>query len=185
MKAVAVVLACVALAGCGSPILSATAISAVPTVVASPAGLPTRSVPPLASATPVGGGCGDTQVFAGPGPDASSGLANNPWAQASPAVSGIVAYFWYAPPDLLVAHGLANHTKILWLSGADQAAQISIEAHPLSSPAPAVSFSFPASASGGYPSAIDLPSPGCWELELTLGATYAAMDLMVAPVGSP
>jgi hypothetical protein len=47
---------------------------------------------------------------------------------------------------------------------------------------PVVRFDFGAalSPSGNYPSSIDLPSPGCWRLELTLGRVHATMDVMVA-----
>ena len=164
--------------GSGGVLATVVAFEVPPVGWAMPDQSPSVPLP-----SPVGGGCGSTQVFSGPGPDASSGLAANPWAWATPKIAGIIAYFWYAPPDLLLAHGPSDHTKILWLSGSQQAPVITIHAHPLGASSPAVEFSFPASASGGYPSLIDLPSPGCWRLEVTVGTAQATMDLHVAPAG--
>jgi hypothetical protein len=114
------------------------------------------------------------------------GLADNPWAPATPADAGIVAYFWHPPPDLLFAHEADTGTKVLWISHREQAERLIIEAHPLDASSPVVRFDFPAasSPSGNYPSGIDLPSPGCWRLELTLGTARATMDVMVAPARS-
>jgi len=74
---------------------------------------------------------------------------------------------------------------VLWISHGEQAAQLTIAAHPLNASSPIVRFAFPPSASGGYPSLIDLPNPGCWRLEVTLGTAYATMDLVVAPAALP
>lgn len=139
------------------------------------------------SVSPVEGGCGDTQVFAGPGPDAALRLADNPWAPAAPADAGIVAYFWYPPPDLVFAHGPNDGTKVLWIRHGEQAQRLDIAAHPLDASLPVVHIAAPAALSppGNYPSGIDLPSAGCWQLELTLGTAHATMDLMVAPARSP
>jgi hypothetical protein len=157
---------------------SPTATAASPAASAS-----LRPALATASPSPVGGGCGSTQAFAGPGPDAALGLADNPWAPATPADAGIVAYFWYPPPDLLFAHGPNDRTKVLWIFHRGQAAHLIIAAHPLNAASPVVRFAFGASG-GGSPSSIDLPSPGCWRLELTLGTTHATIDVMVAPARS-
>jgi hypothetical protein len=153
------------------------------------------STPPAeASATPlsttpvpVAGGCGSTQVFAGPGPDANLGLADNPWTAATPADTGIVAYFWYPPPDVLFATDPAgNSPKVLWINHA-HTGQLSVTAHPLGARTPVVRFAFGAAASppDNYPSLIALPSPGCWHFDLAIGATRATMDLMVTSARPP
>ncbi len=151
-----------------------------PSLVASAA-----SVQPSALPSPVAGG-GATQVFAGPGPDAYLGLADNPWAPATPAEAGIVAYFWYPPPDLVFAYGPNGGTKVLWISHGQQAAHLTIAAHPFSASSPVVQYDFAAASSpnGNYPSIVDLPSAGCWRLELTLGIAHATIDVMVAPARS-
>src|SRR5450759_1575310 len=128
----------------------------------------------------VGGGCSMTQIYSGPGPDASSGLTANPWAWASPREAGIAAYFFRRPPDLLVIHPGPTDTqnKILWMSRSGLAGDLIVTARPLDSASPVVRFRFP----GGrdYPSLIDLPAPGCWRLDLVIGSTHATIDLMVA-----
>lgn len=73
------------------------------------------------SPSPIAGGCGATLAFAGPGPAAAIGLAENPWASATPPEAGITAYFWRHPPDLLVARtaGTSNSgatNKVLWIN---------------------------------------------------------------------
>jgi hypothetical protein len=143
--------------------------------------------PPSGPPVPVAGGCGNTQVFAGPGPDANLGLSDNPWAAATPADAGIVGYFWYPPPEVLFATDpTGDSPKVLWISHV-QAGQLAVTAHPLGASAPVVRFAFGAATSptGNYPSLIALPSPGCWHFDLTIGATRATMDLMVASARPP
>jgi hypothetical protein len=81
----------------GSPVPSAPS-SAEPVHVSQ------GSSPTPSPFRPVQGGCGATQLFSGPGPAAAIGLANNPWTPATPASSGIVAYFWHLPPAMLRVH---------------------------------------------------------------------------------
>lgn len=134
---------------------------------------------PTASPSPVAGGCGETQVFAGPGPDGALGLSDNPWSSATPADAGIVAYFWHSPPHLLFAPGSTQQNKVLWINHGDSGGHVMIAAHPLDASSRVVHFDFP-SAAGGTPSLIDLPKPGCWRLELAIGTTRATMDVLVA-----
>jgi hypothetical protein len=42
-----------------------------------------------------------------------------------------------------------------------------------------VRFNFP--GAGSYPSIVDLPTPGCWQLDLAIGASRATLDLLVGP----
>ena len=193
MKTFAAALLCALLAGCAAPVPSSTPTTAAETPTSTPqpaaTSTPSAAISPSAKATgspsPVAGGCGQTQVQSGPGPEADQGLAENPWAYATPAGPGIVAYFWHPPPALIAAHGPIERAKVLWISHGEQAAHLTIAAHPLTAPSPVVHLAFPPSASGGYPSLIDLPNPGCWRLEVTLGTTHATMDLAVAPAALP
>lgn len=156
-----------------------------PTSAASPSTL--QSPQAAASPSPVGGGCGSTQVFAGPGPDANLGLADNPWAPATPADAGIVAYFWYPPPGVIFASRSSQDApKVLWISH-EQSGHLVIKAHPLGAASPVATFDVPPASSpaGNYPSGIELPSAGCWHLDLTIGSAQAAIDLLVAPTPSP
>ena len=175
-------------------VASVVAACASPTTPSPTAGVEVSSVPgPAASPGPSGspiaveGGCGATQVFAGPGPDARLGLADNPWAWATPADSGIVAYFWYPPPGVISAlldpnDPNSGNTKILWIAHGAATGQFIIAARRSDSSSPVVRFTFPPAMSpaDNYPSSIGLPSPGCWHLDLTLGTVRAAMDLTVA-----
>jgi hypothetical protein len=161
---------------CGTtdrPSLTATAIPTAPVASAT-------APPPAAS--PIAGGCGNTQVFAGPGPDAALGLSPNPWAATSPSASGITAYFWRQAP--YIAAGPVNpdggSNKILWMDDRDpQALDLVIAARPLGASSPVVRFRIPPGS--GYPSTIDLPTPGCWHLDLAIGLRMAMMDLIVGP----
>jgi len=153
---------------------------------ALPSSLESAQATTSQSPTPVAGGCGGTQVFAGPGPDAALGLADNPWAPADPSDAGIVAYFWYPPPNVLFASGPSDDgTKILWILHKEQSGHLVVAAHPLDATTPVVHFDFPAASSPtGVPSSIDLPSAGCWHFDLTIGAAQADLDLLVAPARS-
>ena len=191
MRRFAILLTTVALA------LAACASSATPSP--APTG-PASSSPPSASALPspsslpsptavpraVGGGCGATQVYAGPGPDAAIGLADNSWAVAEPASAGIVAYFRYPSPDLLFTNADgSNRTKVLWVSHGEQARTLTVTAHPLGATRPVVTIETPAATApaGNYASSIELPTPGCWHLDIALGASRASLDVTVA--GAP
>jgi hypothetical protein len=169
------------LAGCAS--------QAVPTV---PALLPSSSIPAAASPSGapgvVAGGCGSTRVFAGPGPDAQgpnaiAGLAGLRWAPATPAEAGITAYFFRPTPELLVVQpspsGPSN--KILWVTDGSPGANLVIAAYPAGSASPPIHFSFPATGLD-YPSEIDLPTAGCWQLEL--GSSGATIDVLVGATGA-
>jgi hypothetical protein len=194
MRGLIVGLLSLVLAACASLPTTSPTPPSTPTLAAtqSPSvSLATAAALATGSSAPVAGGCGNTQVLAGPGPDVALGLTDNPWALATPASAGIVAYFWYPPPDLIFAHGPNDGTKVLWVSHTQQAAHLTVAAHPLNGSAPVVQSDFPAadSPAGNYPSGIDLPSPGCWQLDLTLGSAQATLDVVVAPaqasVGKP
>ena len=78
-------------------------------------------------------------MFAGPGPDASLGLADNPWAAAAPGSAGIVAYFWHAPPSVLRASGPADGgDKVLWVVHGAPGVPLSVVAHTRSAGPPVV-----------------------------------------------
>lgn len=159
----------------------------MPTPVAVASAVPASAPAPTSAATPVAaapiptgvaidGGCGNTPLYAGPGPDAGQGLSANPWSVATPASAGMVAYFWGQAPYLAAGSerpdGESN--KVLWVGGLT-----SIVAHRLDDPKVTARFEFP---NGAGPSTIDLPSPGCWRLELQWsGRMRASIDLPVAP----
>lgn len=165
-------------AGCapqGVPIASAAPILSSPTASV-------ETFPP-GPRTAIAGGCGGTQVFTGPGPDAAGpdgipGLDGLPWATASPAAVGITAYFFRPPPDLLIVgpSPTGPDNKVLWVSQGNLSGDLLIEARPNGSSTSTVHFRFPA-AGRDYPSLIELPTAGCWQLDL--GSTGATIDLVV------
>jgi hypothetical protein len=152
-----------------------------------PSPSPPVTPPPTPLPIPVAGGCGMTVVYAGPGPDARLGLEDNPWAPATPADAGIVAYFWYPPPGILsVADPTmpnSGDTKVLWVVHGAVQGPLSIEAHPLAASLPVVAVRL-SNGDKGTPSSIAVPTPGCWRLEIALGATHATLDVMVAATSS-
>jgi hypothetical protein len=115
------------------------------------------------------------------------GLVDNAWAEATPTDAGIVAYFWYPAPDLLLAGPPSDAAKVLWVSRKEQSGHLAVTAHPLYAISPVVRFDFPAASSpnGNYPSGIALPSAGCWRLDLVVGAARASIDLLVGSAPAP
>ena len=190
-RAPALVTTLLFLAGCSAgPASPSPSSSDGPTAVAPT----TRSTPavsvgtsPAPSPDAVGGGCGTTQFFSGHGPDSALGLDGNPWARAQPASAGFVAYMWAPPPQLVVASGPDDPgTKVLWINTVVPRGPLAITAHPAGAPSPTATFHIePASApDGNYPSIIDLPTPGCWRLELSLSGAHGTLDVLVAPAPS-
>ncbi|HEX7473930.1 MAG TPA: hypothetical protein VF323_12675 [Candidatus Limnocylindrales bacterium] len=180
-RTTALIAIAILLAGCATP-------PATPGPTLSSASAATASpLAAVATGSPVGGGCGTTQFFSGQGPDSSLGLAGNPWARAQPDAAGFVAYTWTEPPALIVASGPQDPgTKVLWVNTVAPRGHLAITAHPRDAATPAIVFDFPPASApdGNYPSMIHLPTPGCWRLELTLGASHATIDLLVAPAAS-
>jgi hypothetical protein len=169
----------VALAGCASP----PQPSATPAATAAP----TSTALPTASPVAVAGGCGSSQVFAGPGPDAALGLSDNPWAGASPGSAGVVAYFWLKPPAVVRAEDTSgNGTKVLWVVRSGSPGPLAISAHPLDAEAPVVQVVVQQAASpaGQYPSDVAVPTPGCWRFEVLSGSAKATLDILVAPTAA-
>lgn len=180
----------------GMAAAAALVFGACATTPASPAASPSPIAPsptPPPGSTfgpPVAGGCGSTQVFGPPGPSQGPGvaLAELPWAPAAPTSAGLTAYFFSADPPFLTAgeptaSGRSN--KVLWIAASPAGSELSITAHPLAAAAPIVRMTFPAATSppGAFPSTIDLPSAGCWHLDIALGTTSATLEILVAPAG--
>jgi hypothetical protein len=94
-----------------------------------------------------------------------------------------VAAFFFAYP-LRAGHPTSPANKILWVVGAPRNGRpLAITARPMSAPGPAVVFHREADSGPGeiYPSVIDLPTPGCWRLDLRWGSHQATIDMQVHP----
>jgi hypothetical protein len=131
----------------------------------------------------VAASCGQTTIYPGPQDAAPAGLAANSWASASPPKVGVTAYFWGPPPFLAVGPrpgGLSN--KVLWVVAKPSGQSLRITVTPLGKNSPRVDLEIPPAAqpAGNYPSYINLPSAGCWHLEIAgVGGDVASIDFLV------
>lgn len=166
-------------------VATAACASVAPSASLTPVSI---AIPPSSSAAapspvPTAGGCGETVVYAPPGPDsAGRGLDAQPWAPASPRSAGVLAYLWGQPPVFLhVDPPVGTSNKVLWDTRGDIGDHLEIVAHLNSQPSPTLPVTFDVPATGySFPSLIDLPKPGCWHLDLRTGSVSASIDLLVA-----
>jgi len=138
---------------------------------------------PTSAAESVPGGCGNTQVYRGGEPDwlTTAGANNNPSDQPyfitdPPTAAG----FLFAYP--LRAGNVSNpNNKILWVVGIPrEGSDLHVTGHPQDATTPKVDQTFPANSSPGeiYPSIVDVPTAGCWHLNLSWGKNAASVDLV-------
>jgi hypothetical protein len=115
------------------------------------------------------------------------------WSDSSPGfrvpyslASGDAAGAFFFAPRLRAGHPENPSNKVLWI------VRFPRDGHPLQitarlgrDPSRVVHASWPADSSPGeiYPSALDLPKPGCWELELAWGSHRASLDVEVHAPG--
>lgn len=174
---------CGVLAGCSpSPITS------------TPASSP--SVPPSASVSAsvpgsrnTGAGCAGTTVDTGTGlPSwADIGGGSIPWAVGKPPVVVGVMFATELVAKGQRPDGSAN--KILWLTEAPiSSPQLTLRAQPADAATPVVNLRL-ARAEGQqqFPSIVDLPTPGCWRINVSWGAGStedSTFGLTVLPGGS-
>ena len=140
--------------------------------------------------------CAATPVHAAPFPNASAGLAQLKWVQAAPKKAGLVGMlFGYdarlvdpqRPAFALWAGGKAPegwNTKVLWLVpiGRGDRSMV-IRGRSLDGSGGSFMQSFVrAGGGGGYPSIVELPSAGCWRLDVSSGGVKGAFVVKaVAP----
>jgi hypothetical protein len=151
----------------------------------------TRAPLPKSTALPNAyGGCGATQVTAGTSPMpawALEGFNGSPgprWAWSEPSTAVAILF-----ATELVAKGArpdGSSNKILWVTQTPTK-QLTVVAHPLNAAGPRVAINDPATNGNQTPSIVDLPSPGCWFIQLSWGGSHmtrASLDLWVLPAGS-
>lgn len=137
--------------------------------------------------TAVAAGCGATRVARGSVPgwtapafrDSSSLIP--PWPHAVSARGNVVAILFGYP--LRAGHPTNRANKILWIMRLPRhGSPLTIEARPLHAAAPVVRSSAPADSSPGeiYPSYVNVPSAGCWQLSLRWAGHTDSIDLPYA-----
>jgi hypothetical protein len=113
------------------------------------------------------------------------------WADSSPGLTlpyalssgDAAAAFFFADP-LRAGHPTNPHNKILWVVRYPRNGKpLSIVARSPTDPGKTVRASWPADSEPGeiYPSYVDLPKPGCWELTLSWDTHTAHVDIQVQP----
>lgn len=135
--------------------------------------------------------CPLTRVFTGP--LGRPNLAVLPWMKADPASSGIVAYLFYAGPvssdaqtyrPLHTGGGYpdGSTTKILWsINNPNASVALEITGKKLSAGHETFQQTFPMASSplGDYPSIVNVPTPGCWQLQIKSGTVAATVTFWV------
>ncbi len=124
------------------------------------------------------GGCGDTPVQAG-GPPAWA-AENAPGTRFVLGREGNALGYLFVDP-LRAGKATNPSNKILWYVRLPRDSQeLRVAAHPRGAERPVVRATFPDGSGPGeiYPSATDVPEPGCWTFELTWGAHHDTVDLL-------
>jgi hypothetical protein len=172
-SAIAVTLV-VLIAGCTGPAGRPAARAST-----SPAPASTTGPIPATAAPGNGTGCGGTPISPGqlPGWTADAGLPSDvPYAVSREA--NVVAVLFGYP--LRAGHREDDRSnKILWdMRDPRDGQPLHLTARPVTGGA-AVSLTFPAGARPGeiYPSSVDVPEPGCWQMTLEWNGHTATIDL--------
>lgn len=157
----------------------------------SPTTVPAQDMTLLKPAVAVPRECPITPVFTG-----SSGkpdLDFLPWMKAEPTSSGIVAHLFFVSPEFATTHTYGplhtgggypdgRSTKILWsIANPNTSAALEITGKKLSAVDEIFQQTFPMASSpqGDYPSIVNVPTAGCWQLQLTSGTDTATVTFWV------
>lgn len=121
----------------------------------------------------VAGGCGATKLYRGRVPAWTAPALSNsspgppPWPHALSGRGFVIALVFGYP--LRAGNPSDRANKILWIMRLPRhGSPLSIQAKPLHASAPLVTHQWPADSSPGeiYPSAVNVPTAGCWRLTL-------------------
>ncbi|HEX3630839.1 MAG TPA: hypothetical protein VHW91_10240 [Candidatus Dormibacteraeota bacterium] len=174
MKEASLLVLAVVLAAC-SPQATGSTRSSISTAPAT-ATQAASSQPSITST-----GCGSTAVLAGGIPQwlNDAGGHNNPlgvpYVIAQPPLA---AGFLFGYP-LHAGHPNNPSNKILWVVRTARNGPLTIDAHPLTATSPVVHQVFPDNAGPGeiYPSGVDVPTAGCWQLDLRWAGSHTEVEL--------
>lgn len=156
-------------------VAATAALAACSTVAAGPATThlaPTAPAPSVALPT-----CTDV-VRDGPLPGWASDAGIDAARHVTSSDGLAVGVLWADP--LVAGEPTTNrpNNKILWIVNRPrQGSELTVTARPAGRTAPTTTFTFPADSGPGeiYPSIIDLPAAGCWELQLEWAGHRAVM----------
>ena len=114
------------------------------------------------------------------------GPVHTPWVDAGGGVQG--ALFFYPTEDAhdgvatLPAGGVTaegKNAKVLWVVSQDYGAGLTVEGRRTDAPGSySAVFGMATSPKGHFPSIIELPSDGCWNLTLTSGDTRGEVTFL-------
>lgn len=133
-------------------------------------------------------GCGVTTITHGTVPAwtapafADSNSRTPPWPHAVSARGNVVAVVFGYPLRAGQPTNPAN--KVLWIMRLPRhGSELTIKARPLHANAPLVTIVEPADSSPGeiYPSYVNVPSAGCWQLSLRWAGHADSIDLPFRP----
>lgn len=157
-----------------------------------PTHTPTHTLQAVTLLKPIGSvpaTCTPTPVYFG---SHDGGLAV-PWIAATPSVSGIIGYLFFAQvePANKPEYYLPMHTggkmpdgattKILWrIQNSSAIGEITLTGKNLFRPGSTFQQTFDA-ASDGIPSIVDVPTAGCWRFDLQSGSDHATAIFWVLP----
>lgn len=133
--------------------------------------------------------CAVTRVHRERDTDLGRNSLGIPWVQAEPASSGIYGHLFYynSYPNVQYAtmppHGVApdgqGTTKILWvITGNPSPVNLRVTGRRIGG-SDSLEQTFDKTGGNQYPSIINVPSPGCWQLQLTRGVSSGSVTVLV------
>ena len=158
-----------------------------------------------AASVPLAASCETPSVQYTPSPDKSSGLSEIPWVRGEPRSSGLIALLWYWPRKWekeqlrgarIFTGGVAPagyNVKILWAFVAPSARgeggrELIVRGQRLEGNETFTQRFARIGYAGergppSYASIIDVPRPGCWQLDLTTGQLSGSLRFLAIEVG--
>ncbi|GEM_PF-1598137 len=176
-------LAALLIGGCGS-----TSVPVQPGKTQRPAASTTPVAQSATTVVEAPASCPITPIYTRPYSGPGTVPAALPWMQAEPGSSGITGHLFYAIDSqhyFLHSGGQfpdGVDDKILWLIENPHAGnQLEVKGLALSNPQETFDEVFPAAVSppNNYPSIIDVPIAGCWQLTLTSGTVTGTLIVWV------
>ena len=136
----------------------------------------------------VASSCASSIVQYQPYPNAGAGTESLPWVQATPSSAGLVGQLFYyqgtpwqqgsLPRARIYTDGKTPNggtTKILWLAHGTGAGLVLVVRGKRLDHRGSFTQSFSTAGRDEYPSIVEVPVAGCWQLQLTSGTKSARL----------